>query len=146
MHCARFVLRYLLGATLVALLVGCGASAVQLEDGGSRDGGDDGSPGAIQCSGSSGMEFPAFARMCTEASECDIAVHQTNCCGDQLAFGIRVTERERFEQAEAVCRRMYPGCGCPSRGISTEDGMIVGFDMARIAVECRAGLCMTHAR
>ena len=60
-------------------------------------------------------------------------------------LGIVASQRAAFEAAEAVCRPMYPRCGCPTRGILCDDERwTFGADM--VGVACRAGRCTTFVR
>lgn len=96
---------------------------------------------AIRCGGED-ASFPTFATDCAGDGDCALAVHQTNCCGDHAALGLARTERARFDAAEATCRAMYPGCGCPTRGTLADDGQW-STDPAALRVACRAGRCVT---
>ena len=65
--------------------------------------------------------FPTFDRSCMTPADCDIAPHQTDCCGSILFTGIAAYERMRFDVAEATCRAEYPACGCLGT-YSADDG------------------------
>lgn len=103
------------------------------------DGAVDG--GAVRC-GQGVDGFPTFDARCAADDDCVLGVHQTDCCGNTVAIGMRAAERARFEAAEAVCRPMYPGCGCPSAGTLADDGMR-SFSAGALRVACRAGRCTT---
>lgn len=96
---------------------------------------------AIRCEGVTSV-FPEFDARCEADADCALGVHQTNCCGDRAALGIRRDERARFDAAEAVCRPMYPRCGCPTRGTLADDGRW-SFDDGALRVACRGGRCVT---
>jgi len=99
----------------------------------------------ISCSGSGGSSFPTFSSACGAADDCVVAVHQTDCCGNQRGLGIAASQRAAFEAAEAVCRPMYPRCGCPTRGILCDDERWT-FSADTVGVACRAGRCTTFVR
>ncbi|MBK6533738.1 MAG: hypothetical protein IPF99_30375 [Deltaproteobacteria bacterium] len=101
---------------------------------------DAGAP--IVCGGSVGS-FPTFDRSCNAASDCFVARHQTDCCGNSRAMGLNVSQRAAFEAAEAICAPMYPACGCPARPPVADDGNVGNFS-TMIAVDCRAGLCTSY--
>jgi hypothetical protein len=44
--------------------------------------------------------FPAVDRRCTTGADCIVVRHQTDCCGSQIALGIRADQRDRFEANE----------------------------------------------
>lgn len=96
---------------------------------------------AIVC-GSAGGTFPTFDARCTADEDCAVGVHQTDCCGNMAALGMRRGERPAFDAAEAICRPMYPGCGCPTRGVLADDGQW-SHDRGALRVRCLAGRCVT---
>ena len=99
----------------------------------------------IVCSGSGAASFPTFSSACGADGDCAVAVHQTDCCGNQRGLGIVASQRAAFEAAEAVCRPMYPRCGCPTRGILCDDERWA-FTADAVGVACRAGRCTTFVR
>lgn len=99
----------------------------------------------ISCSGSGAASFPTFSSACGADGDCAVAVHQTDCCGNQRGLGIVASQRAAFEAAEAVCRPMYPRCGCPTRGILCDDEQWT-FSADMVGVACRAGRCTTFVR
>jgi hypothetical protein len=101
---------------------------------------DAGAP--IVCGGSVGS-FPTFDRSCNVASDCFVATHQTDCCGNSRAMGLNVSQRAAFQSAEAICAPMYPACGCPARPPVADDGNVGTFS-TMIAVDCRSGLCTSY--
>lgn len=92
--------------------------------------------------GSAGGTFPTFDARCTADEDCAVGVHQTDCCGNMAALGMRRGERPAFDAAEAICRPMYPGCGCPTRGVLADDGQW-SQDRGALRVRCTAGRCVT---
>lgn len=130
-----------LAVVLVALVAACGMdhrAACEASDAGSC--GDD----RVMCSGAS-TSFPSFDKTCTAAGDCAFDVHQTNCCGATLAIGFNRAEAARFAADEKICVGQYPVCGCPATPTMTEDGLAVTAGQA-IAVECRAGRCLTTVK
>lgn len=99
---------------------------------------------AIVCTGMSST-FPAFRQDCAGDSDCVVAVHQTDCCGNQRGLGLHASQRAAFDAAEAVCRPMYPRCGCPTRGVLCDDERWT-FGADTIGVACRANRCTTFVR
>jgi hypothetical protein len=95
----------------------------------------------IVCSGGTST-FPTFDNRCTSSGDCVVAVHQSDCCGNNQALGIHRSQQAAFDAAEAVCRPMYPRCGCPTRGILADDDRWT-FTRENIAATCRAGMCTT---
>jgi hypothetical protein len=110
-------------ATALLLLIGC-------------DAGD-----LVVCSGAN-PSFPVFDKTCTAASDCFIGIHQTDCCGSHVAIGMRSTERARFQEDEARCEAMYPGCRCAGQPTRAEDGN-VATGATQIVVRCDSNRCMT---
>ncbi|MCA9611037.1 MAG: hypothetical protein KC619_35830 [Myxococcales bacterium] len=95
----------------------------------------------VMCGGATST-FPTYDRTCTDVSECVIVDHQTDCCGAIAAMGIRADEESAFDDAEALCRGMYPACGCAAGPRTADDGTT--YDGSReVRVECVAGSCTT---
>jgi hypothetical protein len=86
-------------------------------------------------------------RNCSRDDDCGFAIHQTDCCGNTLAMGVRASEVTRFEALEPICRDSYPACGCPARPTQTDSGETV-TDPSTVQVGCisrgPAGFCMTY--
>jgi hypothetical protein len=100
-------------------------------------------PGDVQCTGdTSNSKFPSFDNSCTSPAACVIKFHQINCCGTRIALGISASASAAFDQAEAACEAMYPGCGCAALPTKAEDGKAVE-DTSMIKVDCKAGTCQT---
>ncbi len=102
----------------------------------------------VSCSGHDAMSFPAFDRACVSDSDCEIAAHQTDCCGTLDAMGIAASESARFAAAEALCESQYPACGCDSGTVNTDDGTMPppGSGTSAVVVRCLTGVCTTSAR
>jgi hypothetical protein len=97
---------------------------------------------SISCGAGGSTSFPSFDNTCVSDGECIAVVHQTDCCGNMRALGIQRSQREAFNAAEAVCRPMYPRCGCPTRGIEADD-MRFTFSEMNLAARCTGGRCVT---
>lgn len=96
---------------------------------------------AVAC----GASFPTFDSTCAAASDCVVVIHQTDCCGNLRGLGLRGNQRAAFDAAEAVCRPLFPRCGCPTRGILADD-MMWTFAAESVGVACTAGRCTTFVR
>ena len=93
----------------------------------------------VQCAGAPAA-FPSFDRSCAQDSDCAVAIHQINCCGSHLAWGIQASALAAFTAAEATCDAQYPKCGCPAFQTMAEDGFGT-FDSTAFAARCDAGTC-----
>lgn len=86
-----------------------------------------------------------FERCQTDA-DCVVKHHQTDCCGTEVAVGVAASVATAYENCEHAWDAHFPGCGCSSRPLTTEDGKTV-TDPARIAVRCISasggGVCKT---
>jgi len=86
--------------------------------------------------------FPTFDQACGSNSDCQVAVHQIDCCGSRAALGINIDEGARFDLDEGICRDQYPACDCVDRGILADDGQSAYYE-ADIGVACNEGICTT---
>ena len=87
--------------------------------------------------------FPTFDKGCTIDDNCAFGLHQTDCCGNQVAIGFNHGEASKFSAAEAAYRTACPAaCGCPMGPISTDTGAKT-FDSSKIKVSCVGGRCLT---
>ncbi len=91
---------------------------------------------------------PTLDKSCAIDADCVFSIHQTNCCGDTLAVGYKKSDAPIFSAAEAICRRTYPGCGCPSQGLATDEGRPeTGFlTPEKVQVKCVGGMCRTSPK
>ncbi len=89
-----------------------------------------------------------FDKTCKVDGDCTIGLRETSCCGDTYAMGIVKSEASAFAANEAICRRTYPGCGCASRGIETDEGRPeTGFlTPEQVKVTCVASQCHTSPK
>jgi Pacifastin inhibitor (LCMII) len=109
----------------------------------SSDGGVDGSGGdRIVCTASPPV-FPSFDKSCISATDCFVAIHQTDCCGSQNAIGYNKSQQARFAADEKICEMQYPGCGCAPRPTMAEDGQSTRSNTT-ISVKCGASGCSTY--
>ncbi len=118
-------------------------------DAGSSDGGTPQSTDAgVDCRGGSVSSFPAFDRTCVSDDDCTIALHETNCCGSLDVMGIAAAAAAVFAADEALCESMFPGCGCASGAVTTDDGASApeGSAASAVVVHCVAGACTTSVR
>lgn len=91
--------------------------------------------------------FPSFDRTCSTDSDCTVGVHQTDCCGTQVALGMSASQLSQFQYLEDLCEAQYPACGCASGGLRTDDGMHAPTDdTSSVIVRCDAGRCATTLR
>ena len=87
-----------------------------------------------------GVEF--FARQCIRDDECVTVTHQTDCCGNARAYGLRRDAVAAFDRFEAPCAASYPRCRCPVMPPVADDGRNGG----ELAVACTSGLCRSFVR
>ncbi len=109
--------------------------------GSSGAGGLDAGSTEVQCSARPQV-FPTFERACSSAAACFVAHHQIDCCGTQVALGISLSEKSRFEAAEATCRLQHARCACTPAPTRTDTGQIAP-NPQQISVDCRAQICTT---
>jgi len=96
---------------------------------------------AVQC-GQNPPQFPVFDRTCEKDADCVVVLHQVNCCGTEVAWGIAASEKAAFDAAESECRSEYPACGCPALPTQADDGN-TGSDFG---VRCRNGECFSFVK
>lgn len=96
----------------------------------------------LTCNADESVTFPPFTRGCVDASDCGIANHQTDCCGNAIATGIAATDLAAFEQSEAACKPFFPDCGCPALPPLLDDGTT--SNTGNVGVQCSdEGICET---
>jgi hypothetical protein len=87
--------------------------------------------------------FPAFSRSCQDATDCAIANHQTDCCGNTIATGIAQSDLAAFQQSETACQPLFPACGCPALPPVLDDGSMAS-SLESVGVGCSSeGICVT---
>ena len=89
-----------------------------------------------------------FDKSCGGDADCSFGIHQTSCCGDTHAVGYNKSQTKAFSDNEAICLRTYPGCGCASRGLETDEGRPEsGFlTPTAVKVNCVGGSCKTSPK
>lgn len=98
-----------------------------------------GEPDPIMCWGDP-PSFPEFDRQCESDTDCALAFHQIECCGEEWVMGIAKTAVEQFDAAESICRDQYPACDCQVVSFQTEDGHVTDKTDHLIAI-CSGGSC-----
>jgi hypothetical protein len=121
---------------------GGGASSGSSGAGGGASSGSSSGGATVQCTATPPV-FPAFDKSCATPADCVIKLHMINCCGTQIAIGINASQSAAFDQAEALCDAMYPGCGCAQGPTKADDGK-EATDISMIKVDCKAGACSTY--
>lgn len=118
-------------------------------DGGDRDGGgptdagvDGGAPldGGPFDAGMCGAAFPTFDRGCEINADCSVVLHQVDCCGTNVALGIRFDGVSSFDTRETACRALFPVCDCVSQPTAADDGT-VDDGIRPVRSECVGGNC-----
>ena len=104
-----------------------------------KDGGDDVIPEPMCANGSTAF-FPTFSKLCGSNADCAVALHQINCCGTKVAWGLTVCEMGPFSWAESLCDGQYPGCGCAEFQTMAEDGYS-SFTNSDFVAKCVGGKC-----
>lgn len=94
---------------------------------------------AVDCGGLEQV-FPDFDKACESHDDCALVFHTVNCCGTNVAWGIRADEVPAFDAAEAICDSQQADCGCAQDMTQAEDGNRA-YDPAAFAVSCIAGSC-----
>ncbi|MBK7827549.1 hypothetical protein [Nannocystis sp.] len=96
--------------------------------------------GGVDCSGDP-PSFPEFDRSCVEDVDCALVLHQIDCCGTFVAWGLRADVAKTFAEAEALCESQYPLCGCAAQPTVADDGMASNNN--DFAVTCKDGSCFS---
>jgi hypothetical protein len=89
-----------------------------------------------------GVGLPSFQKGCGTSDNCGIALHQIDCCGTKIAFGVNHSEVSPFDQAEQVWEMMCPSCGCSPQPTRAEDGQSGASSDVKVA--CVNGQCTTY--
>ncbi|MBX7192007.1 MAG: hypothetical protein K1X94_08115 [Sandaracinaceae bacterium] len=88
-----------------------------------------------------------LVRSCSTDSDCEVVVHQSDCCGNTSALGVTHDEAARFDALEPICRDSYPPCGCPAHPTVTDSGESAP-DPTSIQVGCISrgpgAICLTY--
>lgn len=88
--------------------------------------------------------FAAFKKSCDKVADCFVAFHQVDCCGSLTAIGLHVSEKTKFEEAEAKCVKTYPACDCPQQPTTAELGK--PGDKAQMSVACKDNVCTSWSK
>jgi hypothetical protein len=141
-------------ATVLALgVIACGGAIDPNDDGGpANDGANDTLEAQyLACMNSSGL-LDSSLKTCQSDNDCVIEQEQTDCCGTILYVGVNVSSVSAFNACETAWVDHFPGCGCDSGQMKTEDGMVThpGQDGGIPAVHCTdftssGGVCMTYS-
>ena len=111
-------------------------------------GGTGGSAGvvAINCSYNGQLSFPDFSRSCQVASDCVLATHDDDCCGDFAVTAIAASAKPAFDAAESICLSQYPHCNClDAQWLDVEDGTRTARSrQSQVIASCDAGSCKAH--
>lgn len=86
--------------------------------------------------------FPEFDRSCVEDSDCTLVLHQVDCCGSLVAWGLANDAAKSFAEAEAICQAMYPACDCAPMPTVADDGSSTE-DVGTLVVTCKGGSCFS---
>jgi hypothetical protein len=98
--------------------------------------------GVGSCSGSSTI-FNDVTKGCTVSAGCIVVEHQVDCCGSIVAVGINHASKDAFDADEKMWRASCPGCGCPARPTTAEDGKQV-VDPGVVSATCTMGVCRSY--
>jgi hypothetical protein len=84
---------------------------------------------------------------CTADADCEVALHQTDCCGSLVAVGINVAADGTFQADETACDATYPGCGCAPAPTMTDSGETAtdpGTIQAACVIRGPGMVCLTY--
>jgi hypothetical protein len=105
--------------------------------------------GYLACFSSSGQLSDSL-KPCQADSDCVIEQEQTDCCGTILYVGVNSASATEFQGCETAWVAHFPGCGCASNKMTTEDGKTAnpGVDGGAPQVHCAdftmsGGICLT---
>ncbi len=96
-----------------------------------------------------GSAVVTYDKSCNSDVDCAIGIHELSSCDNEIALGINVDERVRFEQGvcAGVLPSRCPACPCCGGGLMTEDGFAFGGCsqlQGDAGVSCQEGVCRTH--
>ncbi len=87
--------------------------------------------------------FPLFTPFCNVDADCAVVIHQIDCCGSKVAWGINAMVEAMFTGEEATCRDQYPKCKCAQKQTVADDGKTAPGDV--FAAKCLVGQCKSYA-
>jgi hypothetical protein len=109
-----------------------------------------GEAGYLACFDASG-QLSDVLKPCQADSDCVIEQEQTDCCGTILYVGVNTASATEFQACETAWVAHFPGCGCDSNKMTTEDGKTTnpGVDGGAPQVHCadftmNGGICLTY--
>lgn len=124
------------GASVDAPEAAVDAPAVERDAPGGTDGG--GSPCAYA---------DTIDRTCTTDADCQVVLHQTDCCGSSAMLGIALSAYPVYTANEPACMASYPACGCPAMLPTTDSGETV-TDTSAVRAACVSrgprNVCLTY--
>lgn len=86
--------------------------------------------------------FPEFERTCVEDSDCTLVLHQVDCCGSMVAWGLANDAAKSFAEAEAICQAMFPMCDCAPMPTIADDGTATE-NVGTLTVTCKDQSCFS---
>ena len=101
-------------------------------------------PAEVQC-GAAVEAFPEIPEACLTNDDCALVFHQINCCGTEVAWGIRRDALATFSAAERACRSQMYHCGCATFPTEADDGN-TGWGEDAFGVRCQEGRCFSFVR
>jgi hypothetical protein len=109
-----------------------------------------GEAGYLACFSDTGQLSDSL-KPCQADSDCVVKQEQTDCCGTILYVGVNTASATKFDACEAAWVTHFPGCGCASNKMTTEDGnpTTPGVDGGAPQVRCAdftmgGGICLTY--
>lgn len=96
---------------------------------------------ALSCAS---YQMPQFSKACVVATDCVAVEHVTDCCGNEVVWGIAATASGDFANAEAACKSAFQklACTCPTGPPTLEDNTTFTYDY-EIELRCDNGACTT---
>ncbi len=92
----------------------------------------------------SGVKQPQPYKWCQSTKDCTYMLHQVDCCGSQIAWGVTKTSKSAIESTEFACNKLQPICDCIPKPVLAEDGDNAGSGL--IAITCEGGLCQSYIK
>lgn len=110
-----------------------------------------GDGGYAACMSATGV-LDASLKHCQTDTDCVLKQELTDCCGTLLYVGVSAAAAATFAACEAAWEAHFPGCGCASNKVTTEDGkaVVLGADAGGPKVHCvdftsNGGVCMSYS-
>ena len=88
-----------------------------------------------------------WAKTCASNADCEVFYHQVDCCGTMRAFGINGDDGFNLSvhEYESICLDTWPGCGCASQGVITDDGQTSFSGEVELTCDRDVGECRTFS-